>query len=94
MVNWRTDTRFFMIEGETRTLFRWRGPTWVDPMEVMGKVVPLPTIIGVEEVGGWQWDKIPEVEAMWAVAPESMYQSPVGGVSVMVLKAPVRVCWS
>jgi hypothetical protein len=33
-------------------------------MEVMGKVVPLPTIIGVEEVGGWQWDKIPEVEAM------------------------------
>jgi hypothetical protein len=35
-------------------------------VEVMGKVVPLPTIIeeGVEDVGGWQWDKIPEVEAM------------------------------
>ena len=66
-------------------------------MPVMGKWDPSPTMMdeGVEEVGVWEWESIPEMEAMWDVAPESMYQAlgVAGGWSVTVLKAATSSCW-
>ena len=67
------------------------------PVEETGKREPLPTMMeeGVVEEGGWDEVRIPEVEAMWDEAPESIYHSCVGGgESCMVLKFYARVFWS
>jgi hypothetical protein len=82
-----------MMLGETRILLRWREPIFVEPMNTTGRAEPSPTIImeGVELEEGQEKESIPELEAMCAVAPESMYHSPVeGGVRVMVLKDLAR----
>jgi hypothetical protein len=46
--------KVFDYVGGTRTLSRWRGPTWVEPVAVIGSIVPSPTMMeeGVEELGG------------------------------------------
>jgi len=45
-VNWRTDIRFLISFGETRTLLRCRGPDkCAVPVEVTGSKEPLPTTI-------------------------------------------------
>jgi hypothetical protein len=63
----------------------------------MGKWDPSPTMMdeGVEEVGVWEWESIAEVEAIWDVAPESMYQTlgVAGGWSVIALKATASSYW-
>jgi hypothetical protein len=54
MVNWRTEIRFLMSLGETRTLLRCKGPgKWAPPEEVTGIREPSPTIIeaGRDDVG-------------------------------------------
>jgi hypothetical protein len=46
MVNWRTEIRFLIICGDTRTLLRRKvGDNSVEPVAVTGKIEPLPTTI-------------------------------------------------
>ena len=62
-------------------------------MAVTGNKEPLLTTIweGVERDGKWEAERVPVSDAMWLLAPESMYHSPEGGgVSCIVLKALAR----
>jgi hypothetical protein len=75
-VNWRTEIRFLIRLGETKTLLREKGPGRdAVPVEVTGKRDPLPTTM--EE--GYRIKEDCEREegskVMWEVAPESKYQS-------------------
>ena len=95
-VNWRTDIRFLISFGETRTLLRCRGPDkCAVPVEVTGSKEPSLTTIAEEK--GYRWGKIcereRESEAMWEVARESKYHSVCcDWFSVMVLKVDARDC--
>ena len=77
----RTETRFLINEGATRTLFRERGLEVVgieeEPVCVMGREVPLPTMILVEEEFGDREEMLPEPRDMCEEAPVSKNQSPV-----------------
>jgi len=70
-----------MSEGETRTLFRKRGLEVVgreeEPVWVIGREVPLPTTIRVEEELGEREVMLPEPRDMCEEAPVSKNQSPV-----------------
>jgi len=69
VVNRRTEIKFLIMLGETKTLFRTRERCGVgneyEPVEVMGKRAPLPTIMeeGPDKEGGRGDERIPE----WAV---------------------------
>ena len=95
-VNWRTEIRFLISLGETRTLLRDKCPgSDAVPVAVTGSKEPSPTII--DEGKGYYEDKtcerVDELEVMREVAPESRYQSVVGGCwRVMVLKVNARDC--
>jgi hypothetical protein len=66
VVNRRTEIKFLIMLGDTRTLFRTRGECGVgneyEPVEVIGKRAPLPTIIeeGSDEEGEREDERIPE----------------------------------
>jgi hypothetical protein len=77
MVNWRTEIRFLISCGETRTLLRRKGDKAVAPVAVIGMKEPLPTTMdeGVGKQGTDVEERIPASLVMWEVAPESKYQS-------------------
>jgi hypothetical protein len=78
MVNWRTDIRFLISCGETRTLLRRNeGDKIVAPVAVTGMKEPLPTTMdeGAGKQGTDVEDRVPASEVIWEVAPESKYQS-------------------
>jgi hypothetical protein len=82
MVNWRTEIRFLVICGDTRTLLRRKvGDNSVDPVAVTGKVEPLPTTI--DEGVGYHGKRTCEREEDWDV----MLGAEGGAFSVVVLKA-------
>ena len=76
----QTETRFLINEGETRTLFRERGLEVVgieeEPVCVMGREVPLPTIILVVEEFGDREEMLSEPRDMCKEVPVSKNQSP------------------
>ena len=101
MVKRRTEIKFLIMWGETRISERNKFPRAVgivaEPVAVTGSKDPLPTIIldGVECEGRVDEVSIPEFDVIWDEAPESIYQSVVGGgVNVMVLKLFARVAGS
>jgi hypothetical protein len=63
-VSAQTETRFLVREGDTRTLFRERECERVgieeEPMWVLGRGVPLPTMICVEEELGEREEMLPK----------------------------------
>jgi hypothetical protein len=62
VVNWRTEIRFLIICGDTRTLLtRKSGDNSAEPMVVTGSVESLPTTIG-EGVGYCGKEKCERVE--------------------------------
>jgi hypothetical protein len=77
MVNWRTDIRFLISCGETRTLLRRNGDKIVAPVAVTGMKEPLPTTMdeGAGKQGTDVEERVPASEVIWEVAPESKYQS-------------------
>jgi len=81
VVKRRTEIKFLIMPGLTKTLERIRGRCGVikeeDPVEVTGRRAPLPTMIegGQEEEGGWEKVSIPVLFAMCDPAPESTYHS-------------------
>jgi hypothetical protein len=96
VVNWRTEMRFLISCGETRTLLSDKESVRVvAPVAVTGSKEPSLTTIeeGVgyrEEVG---CERVRESDVMWEVAPESKYHSLFGGCwRVMVLKVEARDC--
>jgi len=95
-VNWRTEIRFLISLGETRTLLRDKCPgSDAAPVEVTGSKELSPKIIdeGKGYCGDKTCERVDELEVMWVVAPESRYQSVVGGCwRVMVLKVDARDC--
>lgn len=81
-----------MILGATSTFCKDRGRDEEDkraePVEEIGIREPLPTMTVVPVQFLRTEFNIPDVEAKWDVAPESMYQfAAPGSASVMVLKA-------
>jgi hypothetical protein len=90
VTNRRTEIRFLIMSGETRTLLRenillaWTKEAL--PVAVMGKSEPLPTIIWVGVEVSWEGDdRIPASDVMCEVAPVSMYQS----VEACCVRVPV-----
>jgi hypothetical protein len=62
VVNWRTEIRFIIICGDTRTLLRQKlGDNSAEPMTVTGTVEPLPKTIE-EGVGYCGKEKCERVE--------------------------------
>ena len=84
--------------GETRTLERCRG--WMGlgsevlPEHMMGKRVPLPTMIfeleGMKEL---MEERLPDDDERCEDAPESMNQVASGCCRVIVLKALAKAAW-
>jgi hypothetical protein len=67
MVNWRTEIRFLISCGETKTLLRRKdGGMTVVPVDVTGSKEPLPTTMdeGVGYREGTVWVRVPECEVM------------------------------
>ena len=97
-VNWRTETKFLISLGETKTLLRDNDPgKQTEPVAVTGIKEPSPTIM--EEGEGYRegekWERVPGSNVMWEEAPESRYQSVAcGWLSVIVLNVEVRDYWS
>jgi hypothetical protein len=78
MVNWRTEIRFLISCGETRTLLRRKeGDKTAAPVAVTGRKEPLPTTM--EEGAGKQGtdveERVPASEVIWEVTPELKYHS-------------------
>jgi hypothetical protein len=94
VVNWRTEMRFLISLGDTRTLLRCKEPfKVVKPVEMTGRSEPSLTIMeeGAVREGVEVLDRVPALEVMWEVAPVSKYQSVCwGGVRDTVLKADAR----
>jgi hypothetical protein len=96
-VNLRTDKRFLMMAGASRTSLRRNGPGMVEYLvPSTERVAPFPTTMeeGKEEEG--EEVIILGLEVMWEEAPESMTHSEEGdgAVSEMVLNALARECES
>lgn len=76
-------------------MLRLREPKQVEPVETTGSSDPSPTTIdeGVDVVGGRERERVPVSDVIWEEAPESMYQSVVGGAArVIVLNALANAC--
>jgi hypothetical protein len=101
VVKRRTEIKFLIMPGATRTLERTSDRRGVikeeDPTEVTGRDAPLPTIMeeGCEEEEREEDWSIPAVLVMWEPAPESRYHSFAGEgtLSDMVLKLSMREPW-
>jgi hypothetical protein len=95
-VNWRTEIRFLISLGETKTLLRVKDPgRLAEPVAVTGSKDPSPTMMfeGTGYRGKVECARILELDDMWEVAPESKYQSLFcGWFRVMVLKVEARDC--
>jgi hypothetical protein len=81
--------------GSTKDVIKVKGTgKTVSPTEVIERVVPLPTMIGVVESRGWRVEMLSDVGVVWLEAPESGIQSVMarGGRSVMVLKVLASCC--
>jgi hypothetical protein len=97
VVKRRTEFKFLIMPGATRTLERTKGRCGVikeeDPTDVTGRDAPLPTMVEEGCEGGKKEElSIPTVLVMWELAPESRYHSAVGEgmLSDMVLKLSIR----
>jgi len=98
MVKRRTEIRFLIMLGDTKTSLRTRGRCGVgneyEPVEVIGNKEPLPTMIeeGPDKEGDRGDESIPEWAVTCEPAPESAYHSTeLGGcVSDIVLKLLAR----
>ena len=98
MVNRRTEIKFLIMLGDTKTLLRTIGRLGAlkenDPIEVTGSKAPLSTMIdeGPDKEGGRGEERIPKWVVMCEPAPESAYHSAGlgGGVKDIVLKLLMR----
>jgi hypothetical protein len=64
IVNWRTEIKFLISCGETRTLLRRNeGEITVEPTDVTGNKDPLPTTM--EEGEGYREELVCEREPEW-----------------------------